>query len=128
MFTFKPTSKTYSDPIAATFTPGVPFGRKYSKGDICLLHEGFQSSKIYLNSVVLRDAILNSKDYLEEILDITITDNKAPKSAKSKKVTAEDAVLSNEDLIVGSVKKTTKKKKEEVEVSVEVTEETTVEE
>ena len=81
MFVFKPTNKTYSDPVAATFAPGVPFGREKSRGDICLLHTGFSASKIYLNSKVLREAMLNSKDYLEEALNIRITDRegKGPK-------------------------------------------------
>ena len=74
MFRFKPTTQTYSDPVSATFKPGIPFGREYSKGDMCLLHEGFQSSKIFLNSTVLREAILNSKEYLEEALGLKITD------------------------------------------------------
>lgn len=77
MFKFKPTKKTYTDPVAATFIPGIPFGRAYSKGDICLLNDGFQGSKIFLNSKILREAILNSKDFLEEILNISIKD-KAP--------------------------------------------------
>lgn len=83
MFVFKPTAKTYSDPIAATFVPGIPFGREKSRGDICLLHEGFSSSRIYLNSHVLREAILNSKDFLEEVLDIKITDKSGKKVEKS---------------------------------------------
>ena len=82
MFVFKPTKQTYSDPVSATFLPGIPFGREKSRGDICLLHEGFAASKIFLNSLVLREAILNSKDFLEEVLDIKITD----KSAKDEKV------------------------------------------
>ena len=82
MFVFKPTTQTYSDPVAATFLPGLPFGREKSRGDICLLHDGFASSKIFLNSSVLREAILNSKEYLEEVLDLKITD----KLAKTEKV------------------------------------------
>ena len=84
MFVFKPTVKTYSDPVAATFTPGIPFGREKSKGDICLLHTGFTASKIYLNSHVLREAILNSKEYLEEVLQLKITDKVGKEPAKVK--------------------------------------------
>lgn len=90
MFVFKPTNKTYSDPIAATFVPGIPFGREKSKGDICLLHTGFASSKIFLNSKVLREAILNSKDYLEEVLQLRITD-KVGKEPKKVQADASDA-------------------------------------
>lgn len=88
MFIFKPTTKTYSDPVSATFVPGLPFGREKSKGDICLLHEGFAASKIFLNSSVLREAILNSKDYLEEVLHLKITDKlgKEPKKIESDAV------------------------------------------
>ena len=84
MFVFKPTTKTYSDPVSATFTPGIPFGREKSKGDICLLHEGFAASKIFLNSSVLREAILNSKDFLEEVLSIKITDKVGKEPVKVK--------------------------------------------
>lgn len=94
MFVFKPTKQTYSDPVSATFLPGLPFGREKSKGDICLLHEGFASSKIFLNSGVLREAMLNSKDYLEEVLGLKITDKQAkepvaPKATKDEVEKAE---------------------------------------
>lgn len=89
MFVFKPTNKTYSDPVAATFAPGIPFGREKSRGDICLLHTGFTASKIYLNSNVLREAILNSKDFLEEILQLKITDKVVKE--QPKKVDTKDA-------------------------------------
>lgn len=99
MFVFKPTKQTYSDPVSATFLPGIPFGRERSRGDICLLHEGFAASKIFLNSIVLREAILNSKEYLENVLDLKITDKRATKSEeelqkiKKPKAKAKDAEL-----------------------------------
>lgn len=111
MFVFKPTVKTYSDPVAATFTPGIPFGREKSKGDICLLHTGFAASKIYLNSHVLREAILNSKDYLEEVLQLKITDRvvkEQPKKVDTKNAevyvpTGEKIPKVDKDTIVESV-------------------------
>ena len=92
MFKFKPTNKTYSDPISAIFKPGIPFGRQYTKGDICLLHDRIPGSKIFFNSLILREAMLNSKEYLEEVLDIKIIDTrvekkKAEKPAKEEKPT-----------------------------------------
>ena len=96
MFVFKPTTKTYSDPVSATFTPGIPFGREKSKGDICLLHEGFAASKIFLNSHVLREAILNSKEYLEEVLDIRITDKAGKEPAKVKVDTKDVEIYESE--------------------------------
>lgn len=100
MFKFKPTSKTYSDPVAATFVPGIPFGRKYSKGDICLLHDGFQASKIFLNSNVFRDALLASKDFIEEICEIKITDRRDnnPKMDASKAEVIEADVAKGIDI------------------------------
>lgn len=125
MFKFKPTRKTYSDPIAATFRPGIPLGRKYSTGDICLLHEGFQSSKMFLNSRVLRDALLNSKEYIEEVLEIRITDMRdidskvtlspmevveadlakadIPKSGKSLVLDSEDLIVGNADVEIKDI-------------------------
>ena len=125
MFKFKPTRKTYSDPIAATFRPGIPLGRKYSAGDICLLHEGFQSSKMFLNSIVLRDALLNSKEYIEEVLEIRITDMRdidskvkltpmevveadlakadIPKSGKSLVLDSEDLIVGNDDVEIKDI-------------------------
>jgi hypothetical protein len=116
MFKFKPTKKTYSDPTAATFKPGIPFGRKYSAGDICLLHEGFKTSKIFLNSRVLRAAILNSKEFLEEVLEISIKDTRVKVEEPKKEMevieadlakgdvpeSGKDLVLDTEDLIVGN--------------------------
>ncbi len=99
MFVFKPTEKTYSDPVSATFIPGIPFGREKSRGDMCLLHTGFAASKIFLNSSVLREAILNSKEYLEEVLDLKITDKLSAKNeqaiqkAKKPKKEAKEAEL-----------------------------------
>lgn len=116
MFKFKPTKKTYSDPTAATFKPGIPFGRKYSAGDICLLHDGFKSSKIFLNSRVLRAAILNSKEFLEEVLEISIKDKRESVEEPKKEMevveadlakgnvpeSGKDLILDSEDLIVGN--------------------------
>lgn len=87
-FEFRPVNRTFSDPVAAQFKPGAPFGREYSRGDIVLLHPEISSSKIYLNSNVLRDAILTSKEYLEEALGLVISDAKnieEVKETKSKK-------------------------------------------
>jgi len=117
MFKFKPTRKTYSDPIAATFKPGIPLGRKYSAGDMCLLHDGFQGSKVFLNSRVLRAALLNSKEYVEEVLEIRITDmrdNEPKTEVKDMEVveadlakgdvpkSGDELILDSEDLIVGN--------------------------
>lgn len=116
MFKFKPTRKTYSDPIAATFKPGIPLGRKYSAGDMCLLHDGFQGSKVFLNSRVLRAALLNSKEYVEEVLEIRITDirDNEPEEVKDMEVveadlakgdvpkSGDELILDSEDLIVGN--------------------------
>lgn len=116
MFKFKPTRKTYSDPIAATFKPGIPLGRKYSAGDMCLLHDGFQGSKVFLNSRVLRAALLNSKEYIEEVLELRITDirDNEPKEVKDMEVveadlakgdvpkSGDELILDSEDLIVGN--------------------------
>lgn len=76
MFVFKPTTETYSDPSSATFVPGVPFGPEYCKGDIAFLHEEFPGSKMFFNSKILRQAILDSKEYLEKVLEIKISDVK----------------------------------------------------
>lgn len=98
MFVFKPTKHTYSDPVSATFLPGIPFGREKARGDMCLLHTGFSGSKVFLNSLILREAMLNSKDYLEEVLDIKIIDKlakneQAVQKAKKPKKEAKDAEL-----------------------------------
>lgn len=115
MFKFKPTNKTYSDPVAAIFKQGVPFGRTYSKGDVCLLHDGFQASKLFLNSTVLREALLNSKEFIEEICEISITDRKDTNvEIKDMEVieadlakgdvpkSGQDLVMDTEELIVGN--------------------------
>jgi hypothetical protein len=89
-FEFKPISKTFSDPVTARFKPGAPFGREFSRCDIVLLHPEISTSKTYLNSTVLRDAMLASKDYLEEALGITITDARAcPDSFEEEKTDIE---------------------------------------
>lgn len=85
-FKFKPVNKTFSDPVAATFKPGIPFGRDFSKGDIVLLHSEISSSKIYLNSNILRDALLNSKEYLKEALGLIISDVRDIEEAPAKEV------------------------------------------
>ena len=95
-FEFRPVEKTFSDPVAAQFKPGAPFGREFSRGDIVLLHPEISSSKIYLNSNILRDAMLASKKYLEEalgiiILDATNVEKEEPKKTTTKKKTAKAA-------------------------------------
>ena len=81
-FEFKPVEKTFSDPVAAVFKPGTPFGREYSRGDIVLLHPEIATSKTFLNSTILRDALLDSKEYLEEKLGIKIIDTRAKEVEK----------------------------------------------
>lgn len=83
-FEFRPVNRTFSDPVAAQFKPGAPFGREYSRGDIVLLHPEISSSKIYLNSNILRDAILASKEYLEEALGLVISDAKNVEEVKEE--------------------------------------------
>ena len=117
MFKFKPTKKTYSDPVAAVFKPGIPFGRKFSKGDICLLHDGFHASKLFLNSTVLREALLNSKEFIEEICEISIVDRRDTNTVEEVKdmeviegdlakgdvpESGKSLILESEDLIVGN--------------------------
>lgn len=119
-FEFKPVEKTFSDPIAAVFKPGTPFGREYARGDIVLLHPEISSSKIFLNSNILRDALLDSREYLESKLDIKIMDTRAPEKiekpaeTRGKKKQTKDLVV--EEPIV------------EEETSEEVVTETTTEE
>lgn len=81
-FEFKPVEKTFSDPVAAVFKPGTPFGREYARGDIVLLHPEIATSKTFLNSTILRDALLDSKEYLEEKLGIKIIDTRAKEVEK----------------------------------------------
>lgn len=92
MFTIKPTNQTYSDPVSATFLPGIPFGRELSRGDMCFYHTEIPSSKIFLNSKVLRTAILNSLEYVQQVLNLTIIDNdpvSKDTNTKSVKLTKE---------------------------------------
>lgn len=83
-FKFYPVEKTYTDPVTAVFRPAIPYGRKYFKGDIVLMHQGMIGSKIFLNSHILREALLSSANYLERVLEIKITD-----VAKSEEVKEE---------------------------------------
>lgn len=92
MFVFKPTEKTFSDPSSATFIPGVPFGPEYSRGDIAFLHEEFMGSKMFFNSKVLRQAILDSKDYLEEVLELKISDARKAEKEEVVEETTEPVV------------------------------------
>ena len=100
-FKFKPVNKTFSDPVAATFKPGIPFGRNFSKGDIVLLHSEISSSKIYLNSNILRDALLNSKEYLEEALGLIISDARDVEEAPVKKNSRKAKVV--EEVVIEGV-------------------------
>ena len=118
MFKFKPTKKTYTDPTTSIFKQALPLGRKYYKGDICLLNEKLTQSKIILNSNVLREALLNSKDVIEEMLDIKITDKRkvlkeankemevveAPVTKEKVPETARELVLDSEELILTAKK------------------------
>lgn len=125
MFVFKPTNRTYADPVSATFIPGIPFGREFSRGDICLLNEEFSGSMTFLNSRILRDAILASKEYLEEVLGLQIKD--ATKDLVSEEevqavaeaiiIEAEEQEKSVEEVVAGIVEEA-----KEDEATKEVTE------
>lgn len=128
-FVFKPVEQTFSDPVAAVFRPGIPYGREYCKGDIVLLNPEISSSKIFLNSKILREAILESKDYIEKVLNLEIKDKAVSenpveekkstkgKAKKDKEVPKEAPVL--EDLAY--------EEEELIKENTEVTEETTEE-
>lgn len=73
-FIFRNTAKINCDPVTAIFKPGIPFGMEYFRGDLVLFHPEITVSKVFLNSKILREAILNSKDIVEEMLGLTITD------------------------------------------------------
>lgn len=81
-FKFYPVGKTYTDPVTAVFKPAIPFGKKYFKGDIVLMHPEIMGSKVFLNSNILREALLASAAYLEEAIGVKITD--ATKSEEEK--------------------------------------------
>ncbi len=110
-FEFRPVNRTFSDPVAAQFKPGTPFGREYSRGDVVLLHPEISSSKIYLNSNVLRDAMLTSKEYLEEALGLIISDaanveevkEEAPKKESKPKKTSKKEVPEVTEVVIEGV-------------------------
>lgn len=81
-FKFYPVGKTYTDPVTAVFKPAIPFGKKYFKGDIVLMHPEIMGSKVFLNSNILREALLASAAYLEEAIGIKITDATESKEEK----------------------------------------------
>lgn len=113
-FEFKPVEKTFSDPVAAVFKPGTPFGREYSRGDIVLLHPEISSSKVFLNSLILKDALLDSREYLEEKLGIVITEKtEEPKAKKSTKKTKETVKV--EEPIEEPIEETTENVEEVIE-------------
>lgn len=96
-FKFYPVEKTYTDPVTAVFKPAIPFGKKYFKGDLVLMHPEIMGSKVFLNSNILREAILNSKELLEERLGLIIED--AAKSEKPKKKTTAKKVEKVEEVL-----------------------------
>lgn len=83
-FEFRPIERTFSDPVATSFRPGIPFGREFSRGDIVLLHPEISSSKTFLNSKILREALLNSKSFIEERLGLVIVEA-SPEIKENKK-------------------------------------------
>lgn len=111
-FKFYPVGKTYTDPVTAVFKPAIPFGKKYFKGDIVLMHPEIMGSKVFLNSNILREALLNSAEYLEKAIGIKIT----------------DATKSEEKIEVKPKRRTNIPKVEKVEETIIVDEPTIVEE
>lgn len=103
MFKIKPTTQTYSDPVSSIFKPGVPLGREYAVGDMCLLHDEITGSKTFLNSKILREAILASIDFVQEILELEIKDvrpkevtKEVPKKKETPTVIDEEPLKSTE--------------------------------
>jgi len=119
-FRFYPVEKTYTDPVTAVFKPAIPFGKKYFKGDLVLMHPEIMGSKVFLNSNILREAILNSKELLEERLGLVIED--ATKSEKPKKKTTAKKVEKVEEVLETPKEEPVEEPKKEEEPSVDALE------
>ncbi len=138
-FEFRPITQVYCDPVTSVFRPGIPFGIEYSRGDMVLLHPEITASKIFLNSNILRDAILSNKEFVEEALGLKIIDAReaeapvevveAPKKETKPKKTSKKEVPEVTEVVIEGVNEVPEGEevKEEVVIDapVEVAEEIT---
>jgi hypothetical protein len=94
---------------------GSAGGKGFRKGDLTIYWDKVPTAKIYINSAVLKNALLNSKDYLRTELGLEVKDL-ARKEFFTPEIVKEEVQAVDEPLVVQNPKpKFTKEEPEIVE-------------
>jgi hypothetical protein len=97
----------------AVCTVGKAGGKETTRGDLTLFWDGFPANKIYINSTVLKNALLNSKEYFRKELGLDVRDL-SQKEFLTPEIIAKEVVPIEEEVVVQNPKP--KFSKEEPEV------------
>lgn len=100
---FKETKPNKYRMTPAVCTVGKAGGRKTGVGDLTLYWENYPANKIYINSAVLKNALLNSKDYFRKELGLDIRDL-SQKEFLTPEIVAKEVVPVVEDVVVQNPK------------------------
>jgi hypothetical protein len=96
-----PTSRTASYIQDVSCKVGKAGGKGFRKGDLTIYWEKVPEAKLYISSAVLKNALLNSKDFLRtelglEVKDLSRKEFFTPEIIKEEiKVIVEDVVVQN---------------------------------
>lgn len=69
-FKLKRTKETYIDPVNAVCKVGQYDGTQTRWGNLCICREGIQPAFLYINSIVLRQAILSNPSLFQSACGI----------------------------------------------------------
>lgn len=83
MFRLVKTSETFIDPLMAVCPVGSKVG--YTYANLCIIAEGVPNARVYLNSKVLKQALLNNPKLVAEVLGLRVTDLSVKEEPKLKK-------------------------------------------
>jgi hypothetical protein len=100
---FKETKANKYRTVPAVCVVGKAGGRVTSRGDLTLYWDHYPTNKVFINSAVLKNALLNSKDYFRTELGLDIKDL-SKKEFLTPEIVAKEIVPVVEDVVVQNPK------------------------
>ena len=95
------TKDTASNPLTSLCPCGKRFSQVKNKyGDLCIMHSGIPLSKLFINSEILREALLDNPELVKEALGLEIVDLYAEEVIDEEEEFIEDDVIVVDPIVI----------------------------